>query len=441
MKLFGKEFTFNGNKVYHAGNKPSKSDIGLGAVNNWGASSSISANSTSQYATTNMVAQVRAEKANASHTHNYAGASSAGGAANSALTCSGNSETATVLKTARTINGTSFNGSGNITTANWGTARNLKIGNTSKSVNGSSNISWSLAEIGAAAEENGTQRWKSIIKCSTWSRIVHIKPSDYLGCSILLSIQGTRPDVLYNRNFIINTSHDKLATIEQLNSTDYNNCDFQIRAVVNGAGEVYIEIYDDAKGVTNAKTQDIYVSLINLTSNNNSTVITKYTSFQDGSVIPSSYKEAHKIISSHKSKFVKGEDKILGDGEDWNNYVYNGIYLVCINNDKWGANCPNNSYPYGNLLVLRSSSNVVTQVYFPHSDITYFQYRTRWETDQRWTNWINIGNWGYAVTNEMDSILKESEVKSIIEQLERQKEVNKELYEKISILEEIINQK
>lgn len=85
MKLFGKDFTFNGNKVYHAGNKPSKSDIGLGAVNNWGASSSISANSTSQYATTNMVAQVRAEKANASHTHNYAGASSAGGAANSAI--------------------------------------------------------------------------------------------------------------------------------------------------------------------------------------------------------------------------------------------------------------------------------------------------------------------------------------------------------------------
>ena len=49
-------------KVYHSANKPTKSDVGLGSVNNWGASSSISANSTSQYATTNMVAQVRAEK-------------------------------------------------------------------------------------------------------------------------------------------------------------------------------------------------------------------------------------------------------------------------------------------------------------------------------------------------------------------------------------------
>ena len=79
-----------------------------------------------------------------SHTHNYAGSSSAGGAANSA----------TVLATARTINGTSFNGSANITTANWGTARTLTIGNTGKSVNGAGNVSWSLSEIGAAASSH-----------------------------------------------------------------------------------------------------------------------------------------------------------------------------------------------------------------------------------------------------------------------------------------------
>lgn len=54
-----------GNDVYHTGRKPSKADVGLGSVNNWGASSDKSANSTSQYATTNMVAQVRAEKLNA----------------------------------------------------------------------------------------------------------------------------------------------------------------------------------------------------------------------------------------------------------------------------------------------------------------------------------------------------------------------------------------
>ena len=73
-----------------------------------------------------------------SHTHNYAGSSSAGGAANSA----------NKLATARTINGTNFDGSGNITTANWGTARNVTVGGTTKSVNGSGNVSWSMDEIG-----------------------------------------------------------------------------------------------------------------------------------------------------------------------------------------------------------------------------------------------------------------------------------------------------
>ena len=69
--------------------------------------------------------------------------------------CLGNANTATTLKTARTINGTSFNGSANITTANWGTARTLTIGNSGKSVNGSGNVSWTLDEIGAAAKSHG----------------------------------------------------------------------------------------------------------------------------------------------------------------------------------------------------------------------------------------------------------------------------------------------
>lgn len=50
-----------------------------------------------------------------SHTHNYAGSSSAGGAATTALTCTGNSATTTKLATAVNINGVSFDGSADIT--------------------------------------------------------------------------------------------------------------------------------------------------------------------------------------------------------------------------------------------------------------------------------------------------------------------------------------
>lgn len=63
----------------------------------------------------------------------------------------GNADTASKFQTARTINGTSFDGSSNIVTSYWGTSRNITIGNTTKSVNGSTNISWSLSELGAAS--------------------------------------------------------------------------------------------------------------------------------------------------------------------------------------------------------------------------------------------------------------------------------------------------
>lgn len=78
-------------------------------------------------------------KAASSHTHNYAGSSSAGGSATSAVK----------LATPRAINGTNFDGTAAITTANWGTARTLTIGNSSKSVDGSANVLWTLSEIGA----------------------------------------------------------------------------------------------------------------------------------------------------------------------------------------------------------------------------------------------------------------------------------------------------
>jgi hypothetical protein len=66
-----------------------------------------------------------------------------------ATTFSGNATTATTLQTTRAINGTNFNGSAAITTANWGTSRNLSIGGTSKAVDGSAAVTWTEAEIAA----------------------------------------------------------------------------------------------------------------------------------------------------------------------------------------------------------------------------------------------------------------------------------------------------
>ena len=73
--------------------------------------------------TSNVQTQLNGKAASA-HTHSYAGAASAGGAATTALTCTGNAATATKLATARTIDGVSFNGTANIVTR-------LRFANTS----------------------------------------------------------------------------------------------------------------------------------------------------------------------------------------------------------------------------------------------------------------------------------------------------------------------
>ena len=51
--------------------------------------------------------------------------------------------------TSKLINGTALDGTVDITTSQWGASRNITIGDTTRSVNGSTNISWSLNEIGA----------------------------------------------------------------------------------------------------------------------------------------------------------------------------------------------------------------------------------------------------------------------------------------------------
>ena len=83
------------------------------------------------------------------------------------LDTAGNAATATKLATARTIGGVSFDGSANInlpgvnaagtqnttgSAAKWTTARTLTLGATGKSVDGSGNVTWTLAEMGAAAD-------------------------------------------------------------------------------------------------------------------------------------------------------------------------------------------------------------------------------------------------------------------------------------------------
>lgn len=163
------------------------------------------------------------------------------------------------------------------------------------------------SEIGAATSShihsqyaeinNAVQRWSTNIKCATWSRIMNINNNNNnLGSTCILNIQGTRANVLYNKTFIISSSHNSKSYIQQINTTAYPS-NFQLRAIVNEEGDVYIEIYDNNNNATNAITQNIFISYIDLTAVCSSN-ITKYTSFTDGSSIPSGFSEAHRITTT-----------------------------------------------------------------------------------------------------------------------------------------------
>lgn len=69
------------------------------------------------------------------------------------IATTGNAGSATKLKDARTINGTSFNGTGNITTSKWGTARTIGLSGAvsgSASVDGSGNVTISTTQANIA---------------------------------------------------------------------------------------------------------------------------------------------------------------------------------------------------------------------------------------------------------------------------------------------------
>lgn len=140
------------------------------------------------------------------HTHNYAGSSSAGGAATTALACTGNSATATKLATVRTINGTNFDGTASITTTKWGTARTLSLTGAvtgSVSMDGSGNVSLATSYAGRDnnLKSNGSTYKVIDLSSSTYNQNTYypvvgssISVSGFTRLSVRVSLDsGTKP--------------------------------------------------------------------------------------------------------------------------------------------------------------------------------------------------------------------------------------------------------
>ena len=432
MKLFGKELIFNGNKVYHTGNKPTASEIGAAA---------------------------------SSHTHNYAGSSSAGGAANSALTATkstqdsaGQQINTTYIKglsvSGRTITYTKGNGTtGTITTQDT---------NTTYSTGTSSSLGLTKLYTGTGTATDGTMT-QAAINTALSGKAASSHTHNYAGSSSAGGAANSA-NTLTTARTINGTSFNGSANITTANwGTTRTLTIGNTGKSVNGSGNVswslseigaaptshthsYLPLsggtisgglYDNRIGTGNK--QLFNATAKNIIVGNPATPLYLESSEFPSLVVKSEYCN---LLTTHKDQLVvKGQDKEVGDFADWNNFEYSGIYLVSINDNNWGSNCPPSSYPWGNLLVFRNSFDTVTQIYFPHSSAHSFQFRTRWGNSQNWTNWINLAWWGKSQTLELTEEGEENNisVEYIMQQLEEQKKINEELHKKINILEDKIS--
>ena len=126
--------------------------------------------------------------------------------------------------------------------------------------------------------------WSATIKCATWSRVCYIPfHTSVVGSGYIIQIQATRGNVVYNQTFSVNVSHNQIGCITALSGVNYSS--IQVRVVVDSSGNSYFELYDTARDATNATTQTVYCRIVGISTG----AITKYTSFTDGSAIPSGF--------------------------------------------------------------------------------------------------------------------------------------------------------
>lgn len=176
---------------------------------------------------------------------------------------SSNAGTATKLESARTINGTTFDGSANITTANWGTARNIYIADSSAantgtaiSVNGSGNVTLKLpATIAATLNGKATSAGSAdqATKLSTARNIqIGNKTNSFNGTgniSYSLAEIGAAPIQTKSAATAATAQWYRIAT----SAASINNCLglFEIEAAVSGKHSVTLVSAGISYGITN----------------------------------------------------------------------------------------------------------------------------------------------------------------------------------------------
>ena len=227
-------------------------------------------------------------KADKTHTHNYAGSSSASGSANSAVkldTSTAGSATQPVYFTNGKPSACTYTlgcsvPAGAKFTDSWRPVQNV--------LTSTSTSDCLSAYQGKVLNDNKVDKviWTANIKCKSWSRICYILcHTSVTGSSFILNIKGTRHAVVYNETFCINANHDKKCTINKIGGSSYTSGGLQIRGVADDIGNCYIDIWDEINSATTSTTQAVVCFIVPISTGK----ITTYTSYTNGSAIPTGH--------------------------------------------------------------------------------------------------------------------------------------------------------
>lgn len=132
------------------------------------------------------------------------------------------------------------------------------------------------------------KRWTAVSKGQTWSRLFY-SDRKYVstGSCGILTLGATRPYVVYNASFLViasaSTDINQAVKIIQMSGARYSSV--RVRAVTDKASRYYFEIYDTAHNIAVGTEQSWncrYIPLLEST-------LTPYTSFTDGTTIPTNW--------------------------------------------------------------------------------------------------------------------------------------------------------
>lgn len=200
------------------------------------------------------------------------------------------------------------------------TARTLTIGSTGKTFNGSTDVAWSIAEIGAlgasakAADSNlldgndstfYKNKYSAIVRRAVWSRIARFDVEQLYG-SVMVTFRHTRNSVVVGNVFLVSFGHSGHGQLVLLGSHGYSQVDVRLVAVGDG-NNVFFEILDS--NITDGTDDNDYT----ITLDNINCAATIYTVFTDGTQTTPTILSA---ITTANNEIILDGNKLWHAGND-----------------------------------------------------------------------------------------------------------------------------